>query len=286
VKAITALLVILLCGLYQSVLAALSAVERESANSLTLELRSLDQLRDNGNKYKERIRTFSDEDRRLVIELAREGIENWRRTNPKDWMAACQSGLREMAMLGDDWAIVECTNWFLEYGTRAAPNTMRAINSPKVIPLIGEALFKAERLERSADLLLAPTQETVAEVVVYTLSNSSAFDEEVISWARRVDHRYTMKMIRDWYRENEAKLKAGDFKAVRPGTELPKGKHTSSVEIQPTTLPITAPPPDSATKVSATLATTDSSGVGIYWILVPVLAVFVGSIWLLARKSK
>jgi hypothetical protein len=243
------------------------------------------QYRELGRPMREvQVRALSDDKKRLIIAFLRREIESRRRQG--DPAFTLEPIILNMAILGDDWAITEAASSFLAKGTRKDPSEMLLLKCPKAIPLMGEALFKDEQFELIGDVGYMPTQTTVANVILHTLSNSESFNEDVIDWARTVKDRYTIEMMRGWYRDNETKLKAWDFKAVQPGSEPPKGKHTSSVEIQPTTPPITAPPPDSATKVSATLATTDSSGVGIYWILVPGLAVFVGSIWLLARKSK
>jgi hypothetical protein len=267
-------LVVMFCLSTMSSFGALSPEEQVTAAKLFSEFRPYSL---------ERIRTFSAKERNLMMEVLR--IQLDKQGKPRN-ESVYPDIIFDMAVLGDDWAIKEYVKYFLTYRARSEPIDMRLICSPKTIPLIGEALFREEKYELRGDVGFSPTQSTVAEVMVHTLSNSTEFNQDVINWARGINHKYTMKMIRDWYRENEARLKAWDFKAVQPGAEPPEGKHPSSVKLQSTTALIAATARRSEPNVRGAPSTPDGSAVGVYWLLAFVLAIGGGIIWLMARKAK
>lgn len=231
-KPITASLAILLSVCCLAALGELSLNEQATAEKLYVELG-----RQGLSNYRQGSGTLTDEERHLVVELLRSEVDSAKRRFPKEAERLIQPTLQDMATLGDDWALTQCVSWFLAHESRGAPNVMRALKNPKVIPLIGEALFKEEKEEFDSDVGLEPTQQTVAQVIVYTLIESPEFEEDVRNWARRVSQNGTMTIIRDWYRLNETKLKAMDFKAVRPGAEPSELKQSAPVGTQATSPP-------------------------------------------------
>lgn len=235
----------------------------------------------------EKIRELSEEKRRFVVDFLRRSAEDAKRPDDPQSVHVSQQLILDMAILGDDQAIVQSVNYFLAKGTRAVPNQMLLLNSPKAIPLMGEALFKDENFELRGDVGHIPTQTTVSNVILHTLSNSPSFNEGVVNWAQRVKQGYTIKMMRDWYRQNEAKLKAWDFKAVQPGAELPESKQDASAETQAPSEPPPAPVPSaSLSKTPERPVTPAGSSVRDLSIGAILLAICGILIWLMARKAK
>jgi hypothetical protein len=232
----------------------------------------------------EKVRALSDEKRSLLIEHWRSRVEDAMRREPQEDFRN-SSMVLYMAILGDDWAIIQTVNYFLAHGTRAAPNKMQALSSPKAISLIGEGLFKDEKLEWAGDVGLMPTQVTVANVILYTLGNSPEFNENVVNWARRVSQNYNMKMMRDWYQANEAKLKAWDFKAVQPGEEPPGRNASAPADGSQSSVPPPSTPASTPAPSPGDAHTQDSFGNMYAWIAASLLAVGGGSlVWLVKRK--
>jgi hypothetical protein len=110
---------------------------------------------------------------------------------------------------------------------RSPSSGIAFLNDAKVIPLIGEQLFKNEPLVNgSGDFQWLGAQEYARKDVVRILLHSGAFIEDVRDWAERlrpnmviddvseVDPSVT-DLLRRWYRANEAALKAWDFKTVQ-----------------------------------------------------------------------
>jgi len=195
----------------------------------------------------------------------------------------------EMALLGDDQALKEYCDYFLAFKSRSNPVNMLILCSPKAIPLIGEALFKEEQYEVPGDVGLLPTQNTVANIILDTVSKAPEFSKDAANWAGRAlsaPMGVDIKQLRFWYRENETKLKTWDFKAVQPGAEPPELRNTSSVDSQPKLPPLTA---------VFSASTPSSHGtrevpVGIWsrrhLVIIFMLVTVCSLVWLIVRKRK
>lgn len=227
--------------------------------------------------FKERIQSISNSDRNLLIALLRESVDSIALKYPVEARVMNTIPLVELAMLGDDWAMTQRVNEFLTHGTRSAPTELLLLNSPKVIPLIGEGLFKDENEQTVGDIHYSPTQETIKLVILHTLTHSSEFSSDVAGWARRVSVGDTVATVRNWYRANETKLRAGNFKAVEAGPEPSPSKRVPQQLATPAPLPQWQP-----AKASAPVA----SGNGYLWLSVIILVVGGGLVWILGTKRK
>lgn len=198
----------------------------------------------------------------------------------------------ELAILGDSNAREKVVAEFLnasQWGRGGSE--LKALRDPKVIPMIGEALFKEEKFEQEegSDVGFAPIQETVRGATVHILGNSPEFNERVINWARRMRDDSSMNpeetaIMRDWYRANEAKLKAGDFKAVQPGAEPPERNASASVDRPPSSVPGISSPNFKPISSPGSTQTQDSAGNVYAWIAAFLLAASGGVVWLLKHK--
>jgi hypothetical protein len=135
---------------------------------------------------------------------------------------------RRLAMLGNDSAREMVVQAYFE----DPAFSIAYLNDPKLIPLIGDQLFKSEPLWSSASGVgLFGAQEYARRDILKLLQNTKFFNEEVTRWAGlmlpnssglrdfQVDPPGT-EILRRWYRANEVALKAWDFKAVKPGDEV------------------------------------------------------------------
>jgi hypothetical protein len=79
-----------------------------------------------------------------------------------------------------------------------------------------------------------PLSYSVANSLLAMMAKSPYFTDEVRKWAEdnsKVSPKKTMPMIRGWWRENEAALKAGTFRAVKPGIDLRAADLAAKAEI-------------------------------------------------------
>lgn len=91
-------------------------------------------------------------------------------------------------------------------------------------------------------------------------------------------------IMREWYRENEAKLKAGDFKAVQPGAEPPDRKASAPAGGAPSALPLGSKPTLNPASFPGNVQPSESSGNVYAWIAALLLVAGGGLVWLLKRK--
>jgi hypothetical protein len=263
---------------------ALSPDERVAAENLLL------QLRDGGSvaMFKERIQSLSNSDRNLLIVLLRDTVDYTSRKHPAEARVLNTIPLVELAMLGDDPALTERVKEFLTHGTRSVPTELLLLSNPKVIPLIGEGLFKDEKPQIVGDVYRRPTQETIKNVMLHTLSDSAEFNSDVAGWARRVSGGDAIAVVRKWYRANETKLKAGNFKAVEAGPELSSSNGNPPVPsgggATPSSVPPLSPPVRSNGKPPADVLLPTSGGNGFLSTVVLILVVVGGLFWKFGRR--
>ncbi len=98
------------------------------------------------------------------------------------------------------------------------------VRNAKLISMVGDLLFKEEVFEwAGGDLGLMPTQSSAAVGILETLKHAPLFQPDIQQWGHALSKESTnpragvLKILREWYRENEERLKAGDFEGVRPG---------------------------------------------------------------------
>ncbi len=85
----------------------------------------------------------------------------------------------------------------------------------------------------------------------------------------------------DWYRANEAALKAGDFRAVQPGAEPPERKPLAPAEEAEPAPPL---PPVSTPAAVPDTRMPEGAGNTYAWIAALLLAVCGGLVWLWKRQ--
>ena len=221
---------------------------------------------------------------------SRSKIEDMKRSGMEDAAHIADSeSMLHLALLGDDWAREQVVKSFWNQ-SRGYASELHYLKDPKVIAMTGDGLFMEEEWYQRGDVRYKPTQETIAEVVIDTLGNSPEFTADVINWARRVDQwavedgSRELKIVRDWYRANEVKLKAGDFKAVQPGAEPPDRKASAPAGGAPSSRPPGSKPATAPASFPGNVQSPESSGNVYAWIAALLLTICGGLVWLLKRK--
>jgi len=156
----------------------------------------------------------------LVVTYLRDAVERQMRRATSEWDWFSGEAV-DLAALGDELGreIMVKEYW-------RDPSSMsiilRRINDPKMIPRIGEELFKNEPFDSIVgDMIVPGTQVVAFEDVLSLLQSTNSFNREVSDWAARFrglrGEGENLNLVRNWYGANEAALQVGDFRAVKPG---------------------------------------------------------------------
>lgn len=274
---------ILLCC-FQSTFAKLTEGERTVADELYRQIGG-----SSVSEYRNGSRPLSESERILVIEKLRDEMEEIRRESPKDFEYETRFIVLDMAILGDDRSLAQHVDRYVKHDADGQ-NLMLAITNPKVIALLGEALFVEKKGSFNGHVGRLPPQWLFAEVILHNLRNSVEFKSDVRSWAELVRQRNhdgtrATNIVRDWYRANEGKLKTGDFKSINPGEEVPELKQLGSDDGRTRSQlgPLT---PSPTTLKSSTIGTASSRS-GSYGLIGGILFVTCGCIvWLFLRRYR
>ena len=133
--------------------------------------------------------------------------------------------------------------------------------NPDVLLALGPVLFRDEPYRVApGDVPISNASHFVAlGIIPMLLSNSRAFNADVTNWIRKFnddernpifykDPDASREMIRDWWKENEARFRARDFKNVTPGRLGPPPPVVEAgIPITPPKLRPTPTPPPPAT---------------------------------------
>lgn len=242
---------------------------------------------------KDALNSLTGDEQQMLIEHLRSAIDAYRKKGEDDASLGGHTSTLQLAMLGDDKARAMVVASFLNERSGEGWDSLKTLNEPKVIPMIGEALFRNEVYVREpgSDVGFVPTQKIVGEVTLHILCNSPKFSAEVINWARRVRSEKSpfdeVQILRDWYRANEAMLKAWDFKAVQPGAEPPERKQPVSAEANPLPSASEASRPGTAPVSSPDSAQIQGSPGNVYaWIAAILLVASGGLIWVFRHSLR
>lgn len=235
-------------------------------------------------EYRSGKRSLSEKERTLIIEFLRDQVDYTTERFPKYAEAETRGAVADMAILGDEAALQKLVKSYIANETGGVPGEILLIKNPKIIPLLGETLFKEEKPKIAGDLIFLPPQQSVAYVIAQNLLNSNEFSPDVVKWARRLQPNMkpdsSIPLLRKWYVANESKLKAGDYKAVVAGDDLAETRSPSNTGTVPQQLAMPAPlQQQEPAKASAPAA----FGNGYLWGSVAILGVG-GLVWKVISK--
>jgi hypothetical protein len=190
------------------------------------------------------VAALSEEDRQILIRYHRAQLE---RLASKDvsktkWNIESPQHRTDLLILGDPEMIRETVKTFLESEPgpsrdKAGSDLMYA-SRPETIAMLAPAIMVDEPYvipPLQGDVgPRVPLSYSVANSLLAMMAKSPYFTDEVRKWAEdnsKVSPKKTMPMIRGWWRENEAALKAGTFRAVKPGIDLRAADLAAKAEI-------------------------------------------------------
>ena len=189
----------------------------------------------NGAATMAKVRRLSEEERDLVRAHYRGEMNYYNGREPRSG----DQFLMRLAMLGDVEARDKLVSTWVRGNevlsvvplpadfrpTWDYPHDLLRLESPEAIAQYGELLFMNEEDQMPSDVGFTAPQKSAGMLVVNTLKKSPVFSEDVREWAYRVwEVKGGLEMVRKWYRDNEPRLKGGDFQAVQPGDPLPEEK--------------------------------------------------------------
>ena len=164
--------------------------------------------------------------------------DKWNNGQPDGWF------IRVLMSIDDDWARDVFASQFRERPDQGWL-LWATFRDPKLIAWVGDMLLLNDVItQEDYEAGYAGRQSWTATALLDTLGNSPAFSADVINWARRLNDsrsRQTLDIMREWWKANEAPLKANDFKAVQPGRSLPI-EETREPAIAPTLIANPASP--------------------------------------------
>ncbi len=170
-----------------------------------------------------RIDALLEADRELLIALYHFHLQRERQQGRSERSLSSLFLALKLARLDDQWGLESFAMQFRERPRGAWDYKFKFIRNAKLIPLVGDLLFKNEVYEEHGDLGFLPTQGTTAEGIIETLKYAPQFRPDVSQWGQELDRAArkgsggVLTILREWYRENEEKLRAGRFLEVRPG---------------------------------------------------------------------
>jgi hypothetical protein len=177
-----------------------------------------------------RLQGLPDADRELLIRWLRWEIGEKRSRGEREQEVRRSGSATDLAILGDEWGI-ECVveSYRSSPRHRGAHLQFSAIRNAKVIAMIGDLLFMNEEYVMADDVGVTPTQWSATDGVIATVRYAPQFQPDINQWGQELWDAWNkgggdvINILREWYRENEEKLRAGAFQDVRPGlTPLPR----------------------------------------------------------------
>lgn len=222
-------LAVILCGAWTPCVCALDEAARAEAAEIWERVFPLTKRSKEADRA-----ALSPEQRQLLITYLKERIARMREGQYSEINLNSSSEAFDLDLLDDGEGRGMVMKEYLR-DPNFGSQTLRFLNDPKTIAFVGEKLFADEPLQYyEGDVGLIGAQEVARRDILHLLRSTNVFDPEVRFWARRMDERNVIdppgtEIMRTWFRDNQAALKAADFKAVKPGTvPLPRAVKSDS----------------------------------------------------------
>ena len=210
------------------VLSLLLAVIAHAQDDIPSERRELNELLENTKHYEDEIaalRSLPPDKKKAFIDLIRREMSE----ESRRFGGAGEGSLPTLYFLGDTAARDQLVKNFYRDGDMGRPtehyHTFRAAGDPELIPMLAPALLRPESYQRfGTDAFTYPLSFHAAHTMIAIVANSSAFNSDVINWARRFGEATPLDelrgIMREWWHANEALFREMNYKAIQPGREL------------------------------------------------------------------
>jgi hypothetical protein len=190
------------------------------------------------------IAALTEEERQILIRYYRSRLDKLADKAPTDVKVRIEAPQyrQQLLKLGDSEETSRTMQVFRESGPGPARDKavsdLLGTQRPEVIALLAPAMMVDEPfvipLPQGDVGSPIPFSYAIANSLLVMVAESPYFTDEVRKWAddnSKVNPQKSMPMIRGWWRENEAALKAGTFKAVKPGVDLLAAELAAKAEI-------------------------------------------------------
>lgn len=127
---------------------------------------------------------------------------------------------------GDPEIIAQCVTEFRtkKSGRRNAAEQLKLSGNPAIIALVADELFRAESTEAewiTPELRERPVSVHACDIIRGIVSSSAAFNQPAKLWGASLstkssDREAVRAEMRQWWRENEDRIKTGHYSQVRP----------------------------------------------------------------------
>ena len=254
----------------------------------------------------ERIRAIWDTPARQIVAETWKRSKNERETIIREFKARLNHNDPDevrgyLVELGDREATKAQVQKMVADGTHYDPG-FRSSGSPIAIEYLAPYAYSEEPYSESGeDVISAPLSFHVTSIIFGILSDSSAFNGEVISWARRTkvpDPVMERAEFQRWWTENKIHFENEDYKAIKPGRTIPSffvvadAKRRAeglpplygAVTSQP--IPVSRPAAPKPPPASPALADEAHATKAVYFAAAAVAAVLLAMLVFLVRRSK
>lgn len=178
-----------------------------------------------------RLRELLQEDRELLLRWKRDEVESARARGTSEDLISLHA--LDLAILGDEWGI-DVMAEKIRSRSGYQDHVCWLIRDARLVPKIGDLLFSEEQYHQEEGIGYWPKQWTIASGIIEILRYAPQFPPDVSNWAAELRRSWdqpvgVIDILREWYKENEQKLREGKFQEIRPG-RVPIVKATDSRE--------------------------------------------------------
>jgi hypothetical protein len=208
-----------------------------------------------------------------------------------------------LALLGDPQARPLVVEHMSNDPTSNIVWTLANSGVPTLLPDLAPVLLRQEPwkdLNLGGDVGVYPASFNMATAFIRLVARSTYFSKKVNAWAKRfgekpmiydpVQANELRDLTREWWRENESKIRAGDYTAVKPGrdptttTEPPAPIH-GSVATPPASSPSQSIPDVRSTPSTHAPPSGQSAWFGLAAIIVSIILLVAGLAFFVRRSA-
>jgi hypothetical protein len=160
--------------------------ERDEARAVELYKYAFERVPPNGFDHS-RLRGLLEEDHELLLRWKRQNLEIARAAGMSE--ESLKTRALDFAILGDEWGV----NVIAEQIQRAdgySDHVCWMVRDARIIPKIGELLFREEPYRQEEDIGYWPKQWIIASAIVETLRYAPQFQPDVSNWAAELSEKW------------------------------------------------------------------------------------------------
>lgn len=188
--------------------------EQEEARARKLHEYAFERVPPNGFDHS-RLRELLQEDRELLVRWMRDLLESRRASGNSEKDIRSSGTAVDLAILGDEWGLTVVADRIRNTELHS-DHLLWKVRDARMIPKLGNYLFPEVPYTEIGDF-----EWTAYSGVIETLRYAPQLTPEVSNWAGELREKWgqsdVVNILREWYRENETKLREGKFLEIQPG---------------------------------------------------------------------